>query len=321
MRPLRLLGVLAIVLSAVTAPAARSAAVERPAIAQVGINLPTMGIVYWPAGHDWRWTVANYFSAAVMNEIKDTLHADYVRTGFIPDWLNRERPRWLREDRVMDDACRAGLGVMVIVPTGGDKLGSDDMVSTVGAFFTRYAARERNCKLLAEIGNEDNLTMSPQAYATLFQSVAPEIRKAGVPVITSGTSELDVRWARSVSRAIAPFLPDGYGFHPYGVPPRRMQADIATMAAAIGVQELSRIYITEYGSGDAATLSNAILTLDTQPAVTVYEYRCQPSDETCEYGLKDNPALFDAVARTFASVRDGRTAADATVRPAFAGFR
>ena len=206
MRPLRLLGALAIALLGATALAARSAPAERPVIAQLGINLPTMGIVYWASGRNWRWSVANYFSPAVMSEIKNTLHADYVRTGFIPDWVHRERPAWQREDRVMDDACHAGLGVMVIVPTGNDKLGTDDLAVTAGAFFTRYTVREKNCKLVAEIGNEDNLTKSPQAYAAIFESEAPEIRKLGVPVIASGTSELDVRWTRAVSALIAPGL-------------------------------------------------------------------------------------------------------------------
>jgi hypothetical protein len=308
MRPLRLLGALAIALFTTAVPAVRSSPAERPAIAQVGINVPTMGIVYWAAGHNWRWTLANYFSAAVMGEIKNALHADYVRTGFIPDWVNRERPKWLHEDRVMDDACRAGLGVMVIVPIGDDKLGAGDLAATVGEFFTRYAAREKNCKLVAEIGNEDNLITSPQAYAATFNSLAPGIRKRGVPVITSGTSELDVRWVRAVSGLIAPPAPDGYGFHPYDVPPVRMQMDIATIAAAVAIHDPSRISITEYGSSDATTLSNAILTLDSQPAITVYEYRCQPNGESCKYALKDNPALFEAVARAFASVRERRTA-------------
>jgi hypothetical protein len=307
MRPLRLLGALAMALFGATAPIARSAPVEPPVVAQLGINLPTMGIVYWAAGRNWRWTVTNYFSPAVMSEIKNTLHADYVRTGFIPDWVHRERPEWQREDRVMDDACHAGLGVMVIVPTGNDKLGADDLAATVGAFFTRYTAREKHCKLAAEIGNENNLTQSPQAYAAIFESEAPEIRKLGIAVIAAGTSELDVRWIKEVSALIAPALPDGYGFHPYDVPPGRMQGDIATMSSATASRAASRIYITEYGSGEAATLSSAILTLDTQPAVTVYEYRCQPSDETCKYGLKDNPASFDAVARAFAAVRGHRS--------------
>ena len=312
MRPLRLLGALTIALFGATDLTAHSAPVERPVIAELGINLPTMGIVYWAAGRNWRWTVANYFSPAVMSEIKNTLHADYVRTGFIPDWVHRERPEWQREDRVMDDACRAGLGVMVIVPTGSDKLGAEDLAVTVGAFFMRYTAREKNCKLVAEIGNEDNLRLSPQAYSSIFQSVAPEVRKLGVPVIASGTSELDVRWIKAVAALIAPALPDGYGFHPYDVPPGRMQTDIATMSSATAARDASRIYITEYGSGEADTLSSAILTLDTQPAVTVYEYRCQPSDETCRYGLKDNPALFDAVARAFTTVRDHRSVARAS---------
>jgi hypothetical protein len=306
MRPLRLLGMLAIALFGVTVLAARSAPAERPVAARVGINVPTMGIVYWAAGHNWRWTVANYFSPAVMSEIKNTLHADYVRTGFVPDWVHRERPKWQREDRVMDDACGAGLGVMVIVPTGDDKLGSDDLATTVGAFFTRYAAREKNCKLIAEIGNEDNLTTSPQAYAAIFESLAPEIRAMGVPVITSGTSELDTRWIRKVCDLIGA-LPTGYGFHPYDVAPDRMQSAIAGMASSTATQALDRIYITEYGSSDAATLTNAIRNLDSQPGVTIYEYRCQPSDESCKYGLKDNPPLYKAVQNAFAFVRAHRS--------------
>jgi hypothetical protein len=305
MPPLRLLGMFAIALFAASALTARSAPVGRLVVARVGISVPTMGIIYWSAGHNWRWTVANYFSPAVMSEIKNTLHADYVRTGFIPDWVHRERPEWQREDRVMDDACGAGLGVMVIVPTGDDKLGAGDLPATVGAFFTRYTTREKDCNLIAEIGNEDNLIKSPQAYAAIFESLAPEIRALGVPVITSGTSELDTRWIRKVCGLIGA-LPTGYGFHPYDVAPEHMQSAIANMASSTASQALDRIYITEYGSGDAATLTKAIAALDSQPVVTVYEYRCQPTDESCKYGLKDNPSLYQAVQDGFAYVRAHR---------------
>jgi hypothetical protein len=269
-------------------------------VARLGINIPTMGITFWQAHHDWRWSIQNYFSAADMHEIKNDLHADYVRTGFIPDWVAAESVKWKREDRVMDDACAAGLGVMVIVPIGNDRRGVPDLVATVKEFFTRYASREEGCAIVAEIGNEDNLTMSPQAYADIFKLLAPQIHAMGIEVIASGTSGLDVRWTHAVSNAIPAW--STFGFHPYDVPPQRMHGDLTAMARAMEGGSLDRIAITEYGSGDAATLFAAILALASQPAVTVYEYRCQPTDDSCRYGLKENPALYAVVQNAFSTV-------------------
>jgi hypothetical protein len=282
-------------------PALLAAAPGEAVIAKAGINLPTMGIVYWQAGHDWRWSYDNYFSPAVMSEIRNALGADYVRTGFVPDWLNAERVPWQREDAVMDDACNAGLGVMVIVPIGDDRLGRADLVKTVRAFFDRYTARERGCEVVAEIGNEDNLSTPAQAYADAFNALAPQLRAVGVPAIVAGTSQLDVRWTAAVSRLVAA---PAYGFHPYAVRPADMQGAIDEMAGGISGASSDAIWITEYGSEDAATLTSAIAAMDAQPAITVYEYRCQPTDDGCKYGLKDHPALYKAVQTAFAYLHD-----------------
>jgi hypothetical protein len=289
-----------------SASAPQAGAAQPVILARLGVDVPTMGIQYWQAGHDWRWSYDNYFSPAVMDDIKNGLHADYVRTGFIPDWLHGERVAWHREDAIMDNACGAGLGVMAIVPVGDDRRGLADLVATVRSFFDRYAVRERGCAIVAEIGNEDNLATTPQAYAGVFNALSPAIRASGVPVVVSGTSGLDERWAGAVARLIDSPPAAGFGFHPYGMKPRAMQDAVAGMAAAIGATSNDAVWITEYGSEDAATLSSAIMTLDTQPAVTVYEYRCQPTDDGCKYGLKDHPALYDAVRSAFAFVRDHR---------------
>ena len=289
-----------------------------------------MGIQYWQTKHNWRWSYDNYFSPAVMSEIKNALHADYIRTGFIPDWLQTEQVAWRREDRIMDNACNAGLSVMVIVPTGDDRLGVDDLGATVRAFFARYTARERGCGIIAEIGNEENLRMSPGAYAKIFELLAPEIRELGVAVVTAGTSGLDDRWTRGVSDSIAGWcpaedriagtcsLPSAYALHPYNIAPNRMQSTIERMASSLD-RAGSGIYITEYGSDNPKTLAGAIEALAAQPAVTVYEYKCQPTDDSCKYGLKGNPSLYGAVQNAFAYVQahraDSATSPFSTVSP------
>jgi hypothetical protein len=40
--------------------------------------------------------------------------------------------------------------------------------------------------------------------------------------------------------------------------------------------------------------------LDTQPTITVYEYKCQPGTDTgCQYALSGNSGLYNAVKSTF----------------------
>ncbi len=124
-----------------------------------GVELPTMGIVFWQYGHDYNWTYQNYFTPAIMSDIKNNLRANYIRTGWIPDWFyNNEGASWQREDNVMDNACAAGLGVNVIVPPPyNDSRGEADAIANVQAFFTRYTKREPGCVIWAEVENEANI--------------------------------------------------------------------------------------------------------------------------------------------------------------------
>ena len=223
----------------------------------------------------------------------------------------------------MDDACAAGLNVLVIVPAGYDRLGLDDL-RDVREFFARYTAREPGCGLLAEIGNEENLTAAPAEYAAVFEALAPGDpcgRHAG----RYGGHVRSRYGGRTTSRPRSP----------PGAPPHCSRAELArypprsdcTRTESLPSDALRRrsdrrttrgtprgIDVTEYGAADAATLSDAIFALDAQPLETIYEYRCQPTDDSCKYGLKDNPPLYDAVAGAFAYVKTQFAARAVAVR-------
>ena len=153
---------------AVALPAAAATATPDPVrsatVARLGIELPTLG------GANW-FTVmrARYFSDSVMRDIRDNLHLDYVRTGWVPGRLAFEKIRWYREDQGMDTICSAGLKLMIIVPgLGKDRRtgATIDPTPTVSEFFARYTEREFGCIAYAEIANEADLpsngwTISP----------------------------------------------------------------------------------------------------------------------------------------------------------------
>jgi hypothetical protein len=87
-------------------------AVATPApVAELGIALPAVG------GRRWERTQKEYFNQAVMRDIRDNLHATYVRTGWIPDWFRFEELRWHREDQGLDAICSSGLKVMILIPS------------------------------------------------------------------------------------------------------------------------------------------------------------------------------------------------------------
>ena len=89
-------------------------ATATPRIAELGIALPAVG------GRQGPRYLKRYFGAAVLQDIRDNLHATYVRTGWRPDGLAFESQRWRREDRELDAICSAGLHAMIIVPSPRD---------------------------------------------------------------------------------------------------------------------------------------------------------------------------------------------------------
>lgn len=252
-----------------------------------------------------------------MQDIRDNLHATYVRTGWIPDGMVFETHRWRREDEGLDAICGAGLHAMIIVPSlRDDKKGEDDLVANVAEFFSRYTRREFGCLRYAEIANEADLRASGfadvKAYAEFYMRVAPTIAGFGVKVITSGTSGSDLPWTftlASMLRSADPSPPvSGFGFHPYGVPPALMPRALNEMRAAIGVGRdgsLPEVYVTEIGQERAADLYQTIVNLaPITPTITIYEYMAQPK-ENPEYGLKNNPALYEAVQQALATTTAG----------------
>jgi hypothetical protein len=275
--------------------------------AQLGIELPTIGIIFRQFGWRWRLTFQTYFSSQVMKDIRDNLHAGYVRTGWIPDWIAREHHRaWYSEDEAMRSICGSGLHAMIIVPAvAQDSQGIDHLLENVRLFFTRYTRREPGCIKWAEIGNENDLPANGyrdvRSYASYYATVAPIVASFGIPVITSGASGEDRPWTASLA-AILVGLPspppvDGFGFHPYGVPATEMNAAVMAMrtAAARGNAPIPPVYVTEIGERSPDALYEALVDLArATPAVTIYEYRAQPGEDR-RYALKDNPQLYAAV--------------------------
>jgi hypothetical protein len=288
-----------------------SAAASHPA--QLGVELPTIGIIFRDYGWRWRVTFENFFSSKVMNDIRDNLHASYVRTGWIPDWIARERRHhraWRGEDEAMRSICGSGLHVMIIVPNEAqDALGSDHLLENVRLFFARYARREPGCIAWAEIGNENDLPANGyrdvRSYASYYARVAPIVGSFGVRVITSGASGEDRSWtedlAATLARLPSPPPVDGFGFHPYGVPASEMNAAVMAMrtAAATGNGPLPPVYVTEIGEKSPDALFRTLLDLSrATPAITIYEYRAQPGEDP-RYALKENPQLYAAAQKAW----------------------
>ena len=276
--------------------------------ARLGVELPTIGIIFRQFGWRWRASFETYFSSQVMKDIRDNLHASYVRTGWIPDWIAREQRRhraWRSEDEAMRSICGSGLHAMIIVPREGqDAAGAEHLLENVRLFFARYTRREPGCITWAEIGNESDLSANGyrdvRAYGAYYARVAPIVGSFGVRVITSGVSGEDRPWTAALASMIArlPSPPpvDGFGFHPYGVAVSEMSAAVMAMrtAAAAGSDLLPPVYVTEIGEKSPDALYRALLELArATPAVTIYEYRAQPGEDP-RYALKENPQLYAA---------------------------
>lgn len=281
-----------------------------PSLAQLGVALPAVGGVHWPALRK------RYFTPEIMRDIHDNLHADFVRVGWRPDGLRLEQLRWHREDQGLDTICGSGLQAMILVPNpNDDHKGEQDLIDTVGEFFARYTRREFGCLRYAEIANEADLPANGfrnvSDYAAYYARVAPVIAAFGIEVITSGTSGKDVPWTvalASILRSANPSPPvSGYGFHPYGVPPDQMAAAVAQLRDAIGADRdgtVPKVYVTEIGEKNPAELYETIVQLaHVTPAITIYEYMAQQSEDP-QYGLRDNPALYDAVRRAWTSINN-----------------
>jgi hypothetical protein len=267
-----------------------------PPVAALGIEVPTLG------------AFPRYFTDDAMLDIRDNLHAHYVRTGWIPDWIYRDEKKhraWRLEDRTMREICKFGLRVMIIVPgPKNDARGEDDLLTNVSTFFARYQAREPGCIEWAEIANEADLPengfKSVEEYAAYYARVAPIVASFGVPVITTGVSGEDRPWTMTLAGLFAnmasPPPVAGFGYHPYGTPVAGLERAVAALRQdARG----SQVYVTEIGRSAPDELYDTIVSLArVTPAITVYTYRTAPI-EGRKYSLYDNPELHAAVERAW----------------------
>jgi hypothetical protein len=275
---------------------------QTPHVAQLGIQFPPLGRL-------------KYYTTSAILDIRDNLHAAYVRVGWLPNWAKYDKTPWAREDRGMRRLCESGLKVMVLTPSfRDDAQGEDHLYGNIDEFFTRYQQREPGCIVYAELANEADLPRNRFAnveeYARYYGRVAPIVARHGVKVITSGTSGKDLPWTYALASRLAGASPrpplDGFGFHPYGVPPHEMAAAVTAMQQVTrlfpSIGRPNDVYVTELGEKNAADLYAAIVDLAYRtPALTIFEYERQPGDDP-GYGLKDDPALYDAVQRAWKRV-------------------
>lgn len=283
--------------------AALTLTAQTPPVAQLGVQFPPLGRL-------------NYYKKAAFADIRDNLHASYVRIGWLPNWVTRyDKVRWGREDRGMQRICQSGLKVMILTPSfRDDSKGEEDLYANIDEFLSRYQQREPGCIEYAELANEADIPRNSFAnveeYTRYYERVAPIVARHGIKVVTSGTSGKDLPWTYSLASLLAGASPrpplDGFGFHPYGVPPAEMAGAVNAMRQVTaffpGVRRPNDIYVTELGEQNAADLYNAIVNLAHEtPALTIFEYERQPGDDP-GYGLKDYPALYDAVVRAWKRV-------------------
>lgn len=313
--------VIAAAFASASTPAAAPQTPAPGATAEIGIELPTLGGVHW-----FNETKPRYYTAEVMRDIRDNLHAAYVRTGWIPGRLHYEKIRWYREDQGMDAICSAGLKAMIIVPSPPEDRPDDALVANVHEFFARYTQREAGCIQYAEVANEADLPHNGFSnvtyYAQYYRRIAPILAAFGLTVITSGTSGKDLPWTWALARLLqAPpaAVVGGYGYHPYGVPPAQMAATVGEVARAAGARAdgtLTPVYVTEIGEQNPIALYEAIVELaHVTPAITIYEYLPQPGEDP-GYGLKSDPARYDAVRRAWATLHTGASRPPANSSPA-----
>ena len=281
--------------------AALSLTAQTPPVAQLGVQFPPM-------------TALAAYKKTAFDDIRDNLHATYVRIGWYPDSRFDKTP-WAREDRAMHRVCRSGLKVMVITPSiHEDKKGAEHLYANIDEFFARYEQREPGCIAYAELANEADLQRNRFAgveeYAGYYERVAPIVARYGIKVVTSGTSGKDLPWTYSLASLLAGASPlpplDGFGFHPYGVPSSQMANAVNAMRQVTslfpGIRKPNDIYITELGEQNPSDLYSAIVNLAHEtPAITIFEYEHQAGDDP-GYTLKDNPALYDAVVRAWKRV-------------------
>ncbi|MBV8116480.1 MAG: hypothetical protein JOZ01_00805, partial [Candidatus Eremiobacteraeota bacterium] len=292
----------ALLLAMALAPRVGSSQAAPPTLAELGVELPTLGGAKW-----WSITQRSYVNATTLRDIRENLHASYVRTGWIPGRLVFEKFRWRREDNGMDTICGSGLRVMMLVPSPKDDgKGLTDLVDNIREFFARYTAREPGCIQYAEMCNEADLRSNGfadvRAYAAFYARVAPVIAAYGIPIITSGVSGEDRPWTATLATILNQAKPNvqvaGYGFHPYGVPPVAMADAVLAMRQAAGALpsgHLPDVFVTEIGEANAKSLYATIVNLaHVTPTITLYEYLAQPGEDA-RYGLKNNPALYQAV--------------------------
>src|SRR6516165_8026803 len=122
----------------------------RQPLALLGFNLPTLA------------SDLSYFSAANLSDIKNALHADFVRTGWAPNWMpHQPRLKQRLTDAEIHGICGAGLKLMIIVPgKTHDKAGLAYLEDSIAWFFQRYTQREPGCIRWAEIANEADLPVN-----------------------------------------------------------------------------------------------------------------------------------------------------------------
>lgn len=302
----------------------------------IGVNLPAIQSEYTTStcvnanGVTKQWTYANcsydaFYSPAVMNDIKNNLGADYVRLGFIPDWMGANgnaaetcngatttttaASRFCIEDKVLQNACNAGLNVLILTqlysPNGNQE--NTDSNTIITQFFNEMTNHYPGCIKWAELGNEADLDVAPLngdmgAYATYYEEVASHVEShTEISLITAGTSGVNVQWVKNVGYYVIMPPPDsrprvdGIGVNPYGTAPADMASAMASQISTLPGRFPNPLcnnatcpYATEVGETSAGDLIQSVENLDKNtPIITVYNYHAVPGDLNPNMALKN----------------------------------
>lgn len=206
------------------------------------------------------------YSAANVAVIKNTLHADYIRTQWSYS-LWKSQNGWATTDAALAPICNADMPIGIILPGPEESLETGDTFAEVGAgiksFLTRYTQGDYNASpprsachfVYAEVGSEENipkngLTITAAQYNNFWDAVtpyvAPFLRTSVEGIIAAGTSGVNsngdpsephdsgIQWTEKVSPIInnRRYYPDAYGVDPYGTMVDQQSNAISQIAAA-----------------------------------------------------------------------------------------
>jgi hypothetical protein len=230
------------------------------------------------------------WSTKTLNDIRNNLHADYIRTRWdYQFWLN-ENQDWAEEDAALKNVCNDGIPIGIMLPGPDEALDATPAVTyatlgaAIGAFFARYTAagtgRAACTFMYAELGSEENLGQStPAEYSSYYKIVAPYIvpykayiydglvpaGPSGVKFTGSPAHLTGIAWTQQVAPNINAVpvadAPSAYGIDPYGTMVSDLAGAMTTIADAASTSQVP----VSTGSGGVAVTEIGMDDCDNEP--------------------------------------------------------